>query len=174
MRDSDSDIGDDSETTPQLDNAQRPTFEATRLRLRLGGSVGLREEHPSIPYEMSVLIRPMHSLANSNSSRFEWPLEEAIREKEPIRVDLPPKISKDFENRGWGDHIRSAVVVALSSEADGTPLGIVILGLNTRRHYDIDYRKWVDVLRSSMSSLLNGSIAREEEVRRAEYVDLSA
>lgn len=117
---------------------------------------------------MNVVIDPIMGFKGIRSNGFEWPIEQAFHSRESIRVTVPKDVTDGFQKRGWGDQVTDAIVIPLSSEGDSSHLGVAILGLNTRRSFDADYSKWIDVLRSAMSSYLTGAIAREEEVRRSE------
>jgi hypothetical protein len=93
---------------------------------------------------------------------------QAIHSKQTIPVYLPEEVSEDFIRRSWGDRATNAVVIPITSEADSSFLGLLIMGLNTRRTLDVDYSQWIDVTRSSISALLTAVVSREKEVRRLE------
>lgn len=144
-----------------------------KINLRLEGTIGVPEGCTSIPASGELLIDPFvaHSTSPSGSTgSFSWPFTQAILAKEAVYVELPDEISNRFIRRGWGDRPSRAVVVPLSSEAETTPLGVVILGLNTRTLYGAEYSKWIDITRFSLSALLTAVIAREEEIQRSEYI----
>ncbi|KAG8828010.1 hypothetical protein FRC19_010518 [Serendipita sp. 401] len=158
-----------SDTTPQNAGAPLPAFDSIKLSLRLGGTIGLSEDFEYIPQNLNIVVHPMESPLLNPPTQFRWPIQQAIRDKQPIRVAIPHHVSDGIQRRrGWGDRPSHAVVIPIAGDGDARPLGVLITGLNTRRSFDADYSKWVDVLRSSMSSLLAASIAREDEVKRAE------
>ncbi|KAG8770174.1 hypothetical protein FRC15_004208, partial [Serendipita sp. 397] len=158
-----------SDTTPQNAGAPLPAFDSIKLSLRLGGTIGLSEDFEYIPQNLNIVVHPMEPPLLNPPTQFRWPIQQAIRDKQPIRVAIPHHVSDGIQRRrGWGDRPSHAVVIPIAGDGDARPLGVLITGLNTRRSFDADYSKWVDVLRSSMSSLLAASIAREDEVKRAE------
>ena len=134
------------------------------------------EGHVSIPTQFHVtadLFSPdsIH-IPSSPSDEFHWPVAEAILSKVILIVDLPPAVVQGFHLRGWKDLPRAAAMIPLSSDADSSPLGVLIMGLNTRRTYDQEYSRWVDVTRSTLCAMLTATKAREEEAQRLEQVPL--
>lgn len=159
---------DDLHLTLQAANAPKHSTGAKCLRLQLGGTINVPPGHPSACQVIDVAINPGMSFSGTHSDGFEWPIEQAFHSRESIRVCFPKEFANEFQRRGWGDRVTDAIVVPLSSEGDLAPLGVAILGLNTRRNFDADYSRWIDVLRAAMSSYLTGAIAREEEIKRSE------
>lgn len=147
-----------------------------QLHLALEGTIGVPEGHVSIPTQFHVtadLCSPdsVH-ISSSPSDKFHWPVAEAILSKEILIVDLPATAVQGFHLRGWKDLPRAAAIIPLSSDADSSPLGVLIMGLNTRRTYDQEYTRWVDVTRSTLCAMLTATKAREEEAQRLEQVPL--
>lgn len=143
-----------------------------QLRLDLQGTIGVPAGHPSIPTQFHVTPDPfppdLIHVSSSSGERFHWPVADAILSKETLLVDLPPAVVQGFHLRGWKDLPRAAAIIPLSSDADSSPLGVLIMGLNTRRTYDQEYARWVDVTRSTLCAVLTATKAREEEVQRLE------
>lgn len=144
------------------------------LNLELEGTIGVPEGHPSIPTQFHVITDlfspdPVH-ISSSPGDTFHWPVADAILSKETLIVDLPLPVVQGFYLRGWKDLPRAAAIIPLSSDADSSPLGVLIMGLNTRRTYDQEYARWVDVTRSTLCAMLTATKAREEEAQRLEQV----
>jgi len=159
----------DSNLTPQVTDSSKPSrTDAKVLRLQLAGTINIPPTHACVPQIIDAVIQPGSEFDWTSSNIFKWPIEQALQSRESIRVSIPKECADDFQKRGWGDRVTDAIVVPLSSEGDLTPLGVAILGLNTRRNFDADYSTWIDVLRAAMSSYLTGAIAREEEIKRSE------
>lgn len=162
---------DESSATPQIAGAPHLYPVPSLVSMKLGGAVGVEGDHPAFPPYIEVKINGYaSSMASADEDSFMWPFEQAIQGRDPVRVVLPRSISDGIQRRGWGDRVTQAMVIPISSEGDAQPLGAFILGLNTRRALDVDYVKWIDVMRSSVNALLTASIAREEEVRRADHL----
>lgn len=138
----------------------------TRLRLNLSGSIGVPEGHPYIPLTTQAPIDPSLYTPTQQPPSFQWPFSHAIQSKDVIPIYLPEEVSNDFIRRGWFDRATNAVVIPMSSDADASCLGLLIMGLNTRRNLDADYSQWIDVIRSSLSALLTAVVSREKEVQR--------
>ena len=146
------------------------------LLLTLEGTIGVPEGHFSIPAQFHVTADlfspdPVH-ITSSPGNKFHWPVAEAILSKEILIVDLSPAVVQGFHLRGWKDLPRAAAIIPLSSDADSSPLGVLIMGLNTRRTYDQEYSRWVDVTRSTLCAMLTATKAREDEAQRLEQVPL--
>jgi len=145
-----------------------------QLHLTLEGTIGVPEEHLSIPTQFRVTADPFSPdpvhILTSPGDNFHWPVADAILSKETLMVDLPPAVVQGFHLRGWKDLPRAAAIIPLSSDADASPLGVLIMGLNTRRTYDQEYSRWVDVTRSTLCAMLTATKAREEEAQRLEQV----
>jgi hypothetical protein len=154
--------------TPPIPEGPRATYGVTRVSLYLGGVVGVPDQHAYAPDKYNFTFSPFRSAPISSSAEdFMWPFEQATHERSPIRFPVPAEVTIGFQQRGWGDLTTHAVILSLSSEVDSTPLGFLIMGVNTRRNYDADYSNWMHLLKSALSSYLAGSISREEEVKRS-------
>lgn len=160
----------DTQQGTHVTDLSKHQFGAKRLRLDFKGSICVPHGHVAAPPTVEVVVDTTMGFKGIRSNGFEWPIEQAFHSRDSIRVTIPKELAEEFQTRGWGDVVTDAIVVPLSSEGDLAPLGVAILGLNTRRTFDADYSKWIDVLRSAMSSYLTGAIAREEEVRRSEHL----
>ncbi|KAG8829690.1 hypothetical protein FRC17_006185, partial [Serendipita sp. 399] len=161
---------EESLITPHGPEIHRNHLAASNLTFKLGGSVGFAADHPYLSPSVRVITHPFLSPSGpvAETELFSWPFQQAVSSREPIRVSIPPSVSEGIGRRGWGDRVTHAIIMTLSSDSDAKPLGVIILGLNTRRPFDADYSKWIDVLRSSLGSYMTGCISREEEVKRAE------
>lgn len=158
----------------QLTGAPPSDHQKVQLHLELEGTIGVPEGHSSIPTQFHVTTDlfshdPVH-MSSSPGEGFHWPVADAILNKKTLIVDLPPTVVQGFHLRGWKDLPRAAAIIPLSSDADSSPLGVLIMGLNTRRTYDQEYARWVDVTRSTLCAMLTATKAREEEAQRLEQV----
>ncbi|PVF95897.1 hypothetical protein CPB86DRAFT_737923 [Serendipita vermifera] len=146
-------------------------YGVTQICLRLRGVIGVPDKNPYAPETFSFTFSPLGTTSSTSSlERFCWPFEQATHERTFVPFPVLPEVAKSFERRSWGDPTTHAVIMPLSSDLDSKPLGFLIMGLNTRRNFDADYRSWISLLKSALDSYLTGSIAREEEVKRANYL----
>lgn len=98
-----------------------------------------------------------------------WPFTEALATRRPVHVpSLPDYAIEGFEVRGWGEHAREAVVIPVVVDDSDIPVAVLVVGLNSRRSYDEDYAKWIDLFRLGMSALLTAVKGREADLIRAE------
>lgn len=122
-------------------------------------SIGTTDVHPS-------------SASNLSSTAF-WPFAEALASRETVHIPaLPGYVVEGFENRGWDEPAREAVLIPISVEGAYHPAAVLVLGLNSRRPYDEEYQNFIDLFRLAMSSLLFAVRRREADVIRAECVCL--
>lgn len=78
---------------------------------------------------------------------------------------LPDHLVAGFAWRGFGEPSRSIAILPISTS--DRILGFLVVGLNPRRPFDIEYQGFVDTLQRSMSATVASSIDREEAQARA-------
>lgn len=129
-------------------------------RCTLEWTIGYRPDHPDLPQHLHLDGDVGLARAFSNSAKN----GPAILHKEQDGV-LPISLYTDLENRGFGDPIKAFLVLPIRTYDDNV-VGSLLVGLNTRRPYDDEYKDWINVL----SNLLGASAAlvalHEEEARK--------
>jgi hypothetical protein len=107
---------------------------------------------------------------------YPWPFSEALLSRQTVHVTtLSEGVTDTLERRGWGDVPREAVIVPFGgtgNEDDETsgwrlPKVLLVVGLNTRRPYDEEYRNWVGMVRVSLDSTLGAVLGRQADIQRA-------
>lgn len=97
-----------------------------------------------------------------------WPLFESLGDR---KVRVVEDLEFEFESlpRGaWSEPPRTAALVPLQWQNQGTPLGFLIVGLNPFRPFDTDYEGFVTLMGGQIAAALSNARAYEEERRRAE------
>lgn len=142
------------ESSEHLDAQQGPQDQFT-----LEWTIGYRSDHPEIPQHLYLNEDIGLARAFSNSVK-DGP---AVLYKEQDGI-LPSSLYTDLENRGFGDPIKAFLALPIRTY-DESAVGFLLVGLNTRRPYDDEYKDWINVL----SNLLGASAAlvalHEEEAK---------
>lgn len=100
-----------------------------------------------------------------------WPFGEALAHRRVLHVPFLTELVTDgLEGRGWKDKLREAVIIPIGFDDAKLPQAVLVLGVNTRRPYDAEYKEFVDIMRLSLTSTLAATLGREAEVQKAEYV----
>jgi len=76
--------------------------------------------------------------------------------------DLPPGI--------WGIAPVEAVALPIVFPGHSTPAASLLLGLNARKRFDQEYRRFLETLRQQVGTNLSAARAHDEETRRAEML----
>jgi hypothetical protein len=137
-------------------------------RCTLEWSIGYKPTHPSIPHHLDLhgdtgLARALSDAARDGTAML-------YHEEDGV---LPGDLFHDIENRAFGDPLKVFLVVPIRTY-DDTVVGYLLVGLNTRRPYDDEYKDWIKVF----SNLLGASAASvalyEEEVRNRQRQEAQA
>lgn len=144
----------DPESLENLDAQQRLSDGCT-----LEWTIGYRSDHPEIPQHLHLDDDTGLARAFSNSPKD----GSAVLYKEQDGI-LPLSLFTDLESRGFGDPLKAFLVLPIRTY-DEIVVGFFLVGLNTRRPYDDEYRDWINVF----SNLLGASAAlvalHEEEAK---------
>jgi hypothetical protein len=153
-----------------------------KLKLGLGGSLGVPKGHPSAPDEVVLAIKrktqkfggldpmrtssPTLSMISNISTPGEeepkprranhWPFKEALQGRKAVVVDDASGLIEGFDIRSWDGLPNKAVLLPICNDSNSEiPSGILVVGLNMKRTYDQDYVEWHHQLRlSAYSGLL--------------------
>lgn len=101
-------------------------------------------------------------------------LRQAMLAREPVTVDLTETspayvLVQNVNWQGWGDPCRIAVICPVNpTSSKDNILGFLILGVNPRRPYDNEYRRFILVASRLLSTSLTSIMLHDEEIRRRE------
>ncbi|GAA5867640.1 hypothetical protein JCM3774_001541 [Rhodotorula dairenensis] len=167
-----------------------------RLRLTLQGTIGVPKGHLSAPDEVFCLVDAVdsqdlperssassasslggtHSSATTNetASSTVWPMVEALQTRKPVFISELGKRSDGFQQRGWPDPIRRAVVIPVLVEGSSMPKAVLIVGLNPRRPFNQVFSVFLNLISRTLSTGLLGIEVAEEQARKSkELADLN-
>ena len=167
-----------------------------RLKLQLGGSLGVPKGHRSAVKEAVIAIKkptqkfggldpartssPTLSMISNLSTPGEeegttpvraeaWPFKEALQSRRAVMVDDASGLIEGFELRSWDGLPKKAILLPICNDSSSeVPSGVLIVGLNLRRTYDQDYIAWHHQLRLSIYSGLLQVKSVEAEAQRIE------
>jgi PAS domain S-box-containing protein len=139
-------------------------------RLSLEVSVAVPPGHPAAPSEVD----------GNNLTGMTRYFFQAHRTAEPLvlRVEdgtLPEDLVKGLHSRGFQDPCTSAVIIEIipttgHASTRDTVLGYLVLGLNTRRPFDAEYKQFIQVLRRQITTSMAAVLLLEEEIRRGRTI----
>ncbi|KAL1741276.1 histidine kinase [Schizophyllum fasciatum] len=163
-------------STPSSASSTRSAI--SPLRLHLKAAVGIPAGHPAAP--------PVVDLRTTAADpAVPWPFTAACLSRTPIRAANPFPVREEngdaagkavnpaavwaafARSRAWGDPPGDASVVPLAGP-DGSLIGALVLGLNTRRPYLPRYAAFHATLVRNVSASFAATRAFEREVLRAE------
>lgn len=167
-----------------------------RLKLKLGGSLGVPKGHRAVADEYLINIKKPHHkfggldpartssptlsmISNlsvggeddeNNSAKAErWPFKETLQGRKAVVVDDVTELIEGFQVRSWDGLPRKAILLPICNDSSAEiPSGILIVGVNLRRKYDQDYVEWHHQLRLSAYSGLLQVRSVEAEIQRVE------
>jgi signal transduction histidine kinase/chemotaxis response regulator CheB len=88
------------------------------------------------------------------SQRALWPLANVVDSRASLTVsDLSSRFAETVVGP-WEQPITEALLLPLTTEFDGAPIGILVVGLNRRRQLDAAYREFLDVVASQISAAI--------------------
>jgi hypothetical protein len=171
-----------------------------RLRLTLGGSLGVPHNHrsaiPELPVEVSRPTQRLGALdpgktssptlsmisnlsisadgdSTGSSTADKWPFQEVLQGRKAIIVEDTSKLIEGFEIRGWDALPTQAILLPICNDSSSDiPSGILVMGLNLRRPYDQDYAEWHHQIRLGCYSGLLQVKSIQDEQRKAEELKM--
>lgn len=129
---------------------------------RLQGSLGVPKNHP---------LAPSNLVLSTNDSSLSLAYREAIRTREPIVIStkdgtLPEDLLHGVHWRGFEEPCHEAIVLPLQPTKDERVMGLLVLGLNPRQPYALDYQQFISLLNQKLATTLASVVLLEEESRR--------
>jgi PAS domain S-box-containing protein len=96
-----------------------------------------------------------------------WPVGEVLRTGQPVALtDVVDRFGR-LPSGGWPDPPAEAMVLPLHSDGGG-PVGAIVLAASAGRALDAAHRNFLDLVARQTAALVNGAIAYQAQLRRAE------
>ena len=125
--------------------------------LRLCGSVGVDPNDTVAP--TNVVIEESTGL---------WPFAKVMAGQKAVVEDLERYIA--ISGGPWGEIVRAALVLPISSSSATAPLGVFVAGISPSCALDEGYQSFYELLAGQVSVSIRNAQAYEEERRRAEML----
>lgn len=133
-------------------------------KFRLRGAVGLPADSPAGPACLDL----------REDAGFTPYFRQAIAAREPTTISFDKDLAaaellRGAAWRGFGDACRAAAVCSLNpTSSKDDVLGFMVVGLNPRRPYDDNYRRFISIASRVLSTSLTSILLHEEDIRRRE------
>jgi PAS domain S-box-containing protein len=96
-----------------------------------------------------------------------WPADEVLRGGQPVTLTDVAARFGPLPSGGWPDPPAEAVVLPLQGDG-GRAIGVIVLAASSGRALDAAYRNFLDLVARQTAALVNGAIAYQAQLRRAE------
>ncbi len=96
-----------------------------------------------------------------------WPVAEVLRSGQPATLANAADRFGRLPTGDWPDPPAEVMVLPLQSD-DGSPVGVIVLAASAGRALDAAYRDFLGLVARQTAALVNGAIAYQAQLRRAE------
>ena len=96
-----------------------------------------------------------------------WPVEEVVRDGQPVILDDVISRFGELPAGGWRTAPSQAMVLPLRAE-NGQPAGAIALAASAGRVLDEAYQSFLGLVAQQTAALVNGAVAYQAQLRRAE------
>ncbi|KAF2011040.1 putative histidine kinase HHK11p [Aaosphaeria arxii CBS 175.79] len=133
-------------------------------RCILKGAIGVEADHPIAPSVIAL---------DESGAIFSPHLRKAAKSRRPTLVhfediDVPKSVLDGIAWKGYGEPCRCVVVCPLLPTTSEQLLGFMILGVNPRRPFDLEYEQFVHVTNRLLGTSLASVVLFDEELRQKE------
>jgi PAS domain S-box-containing protein len=97
-----------------------------------------------------------------------WPVGEVLARNAPFRVDDADSLFGPLPTGSWKEHAKSALLIPIASQAQESPAGLFVAGLNPYRQLDSSYSGFIELIAGQIAGSLGNARAYEQEKKRAE------
>ena len=97
-----------------------------------------------------------------------WPAGEVLQSGKPVTLVNVADSFGPLPSGVWRDPPAEAMVLPLHGDAGGGPVGVIVLAASSGRALDAAYRDFLHLVARQTAALVNGAIAYQAQLRRAE------
>ena len=97
-----------------------------------------------------------------------WPVEEVLRSGQPVTLTDVIARFGPLPAGGWARAPGEAMVLPLTAGAGEEPAGAIVLAASAGRALDDAYRSFLGLVAQQTAALVNGALAYQAQLRRAE------
>ena len=132
-------------------------MEGENERVRLQHACGLDEGVPEIsPRDIE--------LTSGSGRRSRWPLADVLKTVQSRAV--PIAHIEGFPLGPAQQRLSQAIVSPVTSRGEGSPVGVLIAGINPTRRLDAEYQTFFDLVADQVATAIQNARAAEEEKQR--------
>ena len=124
---------------------------------RLACRTGITADHPAAPEVIE--------LTEENQT---WPMSELLSGKDSVIVEDLPERFASLPTGAWNSPPNRALLLPMTSQAQSTSAGIIVIGLNPYRPLDVSYAGFLNLIAGQIAASIANARAYEEEKKRAE------
>lgn len=124
---------------------------------RLACHTGITAGHRGVP--------EIIELADRNQA---WPIQEILNGKDSVVVDDLRERFDSVPSGAWDRPPTRALLLPITSQAPGSPAGVLIAALNPYRPLDVNYAGFLNLLAGQISASIANARAYDAEKQRAE------
>ena len=124
-----------------------------------GASSGADHSAPAVPAVLAASTAPGPAPA--------WPVAEALRTGQPATLRHVAGRFGPLPSGDWPDPPSEAMALPLHSDT-GDPVGAIVLAASSGRALDAAYQDFLHLVARQTAALVNGAIAYQAQLRRAE------
>jgi signal transduction histidine kinase len=103
----------------------------------------------------------LHGMGSGNGASV-WPLDRVLRSGESLSVEAPPELIDGLKLNHWQSSPERAFVVPIKGAEGESPVGVLVVGLNPHRAFDVAYRGFIELLTGQLSA----AVARADDYER--------
>jgi PAS domain S-box-containing protein len=124
---------------------------------RLACRTGITADHPAAP---GVIELPQENRT--------WPMSALLSGKDSVIVDDLAERFGSLPTGAWDNPPSRALLLPMMSQAQSTPAGIIVIGLNPYRPLDVSYAGFLNLIAGQVAASIANARAYEDEKKRAE------
>src|SRR5580698_7359839 len=124
---------------------------------RLACRTGITADHPAAPGVIE--------LSQENRT---WPMSALLSGKDSVIVDDLAERFGSLPTGAWDNPPSRALLLPMMSQAQSTPAGIIVIGLNPYRPLDVSYAGFLNLIAGQVAASIANARAYEDEKKRAE------
>lgn len=128
-----------------------------RRQALLACRTGITADHPAAP--------DVIEFTEENQT---WPLSKLLGGKDSVIVEDLAERFGSLPTGAWDSPPNRALLLPLTSQAQSTPAGIIVIGLNPYRPLDVSYAGFLNLMVGQIAASIANARAYEDEKKRAE------
>jgi PAS domain S-box-containing protein len=124
---------------------------------RLACRTGITAGHPAAPEAIE--------LTEENQT---WPMSDLLRGKDSVIVEDLAERFGSLPTGAWDSPPNRALLLPMASQAQSSPAGIIVIGLNPFRPLDVSYAGFLNLTAKQVAASIANARAYEDEKKRAQ------